>query len=1352
MDSTTLCLDWRKLFGGAEKQSLIFFPPKVSDGISMVKPPPAVIDEGIAEWNHLLILENGPWHVQNKPLVLRKWEPSLQKLDFYLKHIPDWVQLYNVPLELYSRTSLSYIASTVGHPLYMDAITASKERLEYAKVCVEIGAGAINPKLVNVLLNDGFVVKIRVFVPWLPKFCQQCKTFGHHTNVCAEAIPAPVKSIETQFWRKKYVPTSVESNGFERLADKKDAISDLADKGVKQSASVEVRRVEKKGNVGSSSKLEMLAGGGGYDRKPRAAAMGVTVLLNEIRAKNKDMVDKVKGSDYSAEKGKVFKRLESLGVDMVCLMETIIRSINISKWVAILSDKWNYLANYDFVDGGRIWVLWKKRLSVSVVGGSDQALSILGDAAGHSVMITAVYGSNNNLARRGLWDYLRNLESVVEELQGCMDDLELQDHPFVGPLFTWSNKQEGSYLARKLDRILINSQWMHGFPISFADYKAPGVSDHCLGDGNAMQVLFNKLKRLKPILKELNRTNFSDIFARVKDKRAELEQIQLSNLTVVNHVGMEVEKRVQSELIDLEITELDFYRQRAKVHWLQEGDLSTKIFHQKVESQKKKNTIRMLKNEYGDLLETFDEMVDILNYSLPDGAERIMAGEVSNKEIKDALFRQGRDKSPGPDGYTSWFFKVAWEFVNKDFLNAVRHFFQTTYLLPAFNATTIVLVPKSLNASMAKEFRPISCCSVIYKTITRTLVTRLAQFFPGMISASQYAFVKGKSISDNTLLAQEIVRGYSRKNLSPRCAIKVDLQKAFDSISWEFLLNVLVAMGLPQKFCNWIRVCVTTPRYSIALNGSLVGYFRGARGVRQGDPLSPYLFVMVINFLSSLLDAAIRNDIFRFHPRCNRISFTHLCFADDLLLFYHGSLDSMMGVLSILDKFYDLSGLKLNAMKTKIFTCGVPGGELEQIRIATGFRVGQLPVRYLGVPLVTRKLSGTDCRALLEKIKGKLRQWSSRKLSYGGRLQLIKVILFSIFSYWSRQLILPKGVIQDFERVCMRFFWKGNDSPAHGARVSWSQICSPKSEGGLGLRSLVGWNQACCLMLIKNLLADEGSLWIAWVKAYCFKHEDYWNIESKPHFNWTLRKLIKMRVQAGTLFTASVNWSQARGGWIWDKIRERKDKMAILDRLPTKERLVRFVVVSDARCGFCDDDLESRSHLFLDCPYSREVWASILHLCGLQQQYMSWIDWLCWLNRNLKGKSLLVHILKLAWTGWLTGFSPGDVVELILILGDKFWVRKVQRRGIIRRNGRIGGRGDGDAGSSGNNDGWLGLTHEPNNGLAVGLEPEFPSELEDPSGTNRWQPDASVSAVDLCMAVFGASGLVLRRGPGFLGG
>ncbi|XP_039032920.1 uncharacterized protein LOC120168183 [Hibiscus syriacus] len=349
-------------------------------------------------------------------------------------------------------------------------------------------------------------------------------------------------------------------------------------------------------------------------------------------------------------------------------------------------------------------------------------------------------------------------------------------------------------------------------------------------------------------------------------------------------------------------------------------------------------------------------------------------------------------------------------------------------------------------------------------------------------------------------------------------------------------------MGFPARFCGWIETCVTTPRYSIALNGSLVGYFRGVRGVRQGGPLSPYLFVIVMNVLSRLLDVAAKN---------------------------------VLGVKSILEKFYHLSGLKLNALKTELFVCGINICELEQIQVVTGFRSCSLHVRYLGVPLVTRKLSKKDCTALLEKIKDKLRMWSSRKLSFGGRLQLIKVVLFSIFNYWSRQLVLPKGVIQDIERLCMRYF---------------GRVMTPLLE------------------VQGNILAGEGSLWVARIKAYCFKLDDYWNVENKSHFSWILRKMINLQEEAIGLFSTSGNWSQIRGSWIWNNIRDRKSKVAwhkvvwfsahipkfsliawmvILDRLPTKDRLCRFAMVTDSSCGLCGADLESRNHLFMDCLFSR---------------------------------------------------------------------------------------------------------------------------------------------------------------------
>ncbi|XP_038993415.1 uncharacterized protein LOC120117178 [Hibiscus syriacus] len=399
------------------------------------------------------------------------------------------------------------------------------------------------------------------------------------------------------------------------------------------------------------------------------------------------------------------------------------------------------------------------------------------------------------------------------------------------------------------------------------------------------------------------------------------------------------------------------------------------------------------------------------------------------------------------------------------------------------------------------------------------------------------------------------------------------------------------------------------------------------------------------------------NGVFRFHPKCKRIPLTHLCFADDLLLFCHGSLDAILGVVSTLEKFYEISGLKLNALKSELFACGVARDELEVIQSATGFKLGQLPVRYLGIPLVTRKLSSKDCSALLVKIKGRIDNWSSRKLSFGGRLQLVKSVIFSIFGYWCRQVILPKGVMRDIEKICLRFFWKGSDTSARGARVSWNQICTLKSEGGLGLRKLADWSKACCFMLIKNILAGEGSLWIAWVKSYCFKSVHYWEVDSKAQFSWTLRKLIKMREEVRRLFCSMANLSQIKGSWIWENIRQRREKvdwhrliwfpahvpkfsmvawMVMLDRLTTKDILGRFGIVTDNLCGLCGASQETRNHLFLECSYSCEVWRSIMNFYGLHYQLPScWDDAIRWMVLNFKGKSLLIYILKLAWTSFV---------------------------------------------------------------------------------------------------------------------
>ena len=373
--------------------------------------------------------------------------------------------------------------------------------------------------------------------------------------------------------------------------------------------------------------------------------------------------------------------------------------------------------------------------------------------------------------------------------------------------------------------------------------------------------------------------------------------------------------------------EESYFKQKSRIKWLKEGDQNTKYFHGMMAARQKRNTISVLTDLEGHKLISYDQMSneavtffqkligtvdekvegcpqpllqELLGVSLPEEAIPELIRQVTPEEVKSSMFSIGSDKSPGLDGYTSHFFKAAWHIVGDDVEKAIISFFQTSRLIPAFNSTIMALIPKCQNPNNIKEFRPISCCSVVYKGITKIIATRMKKFMPTIIGSNQSTFIFGRSITNNILMAHELVRGYGRSTLSPRYAIKIDLQKTFDSLDWNFILDILTVLKFSSLFIEWIRSYLTGARFSISLNGILVGYFKGARGVRQGDPLSPYLFVLAINVLSKMLDAAANYEVFKFHPKCKKVQLTHLCFADDLLIFAKGDKESVIGVQKVL--------------------------------------------------------------------------------------------------------------------------------------------------------------------------------------------------------------------------------------------------------------------------------------------------------------------------------------------------------------------------------------------------------------------------------------------------------------------
>ncbi|KAL0457835.1 UNVERIFIED_CONTAM: LINE-1 retrotransposable element O protein [Sesamum latifolium] len=218
---------------------------------------------------------------------------------------------------------------------------------------------------------------------------------------------------------------------------------------------------------------------------------------------------------------------------------------------------------------------------------------------------------------------------------------------------------------------------------------------------------------------------------------------------------------------------------------------------------------------------------------------------------------------------------------------------QTGCLLKQVNTTLLALIPKVRSPSLVSDFRPISCCNVLYKVITKIIVQRLRVVLDKLVSPSQNAFVPGRSIGDNILLAQELLTGYNQQRLPKRCVLKVDLRKAYDTVEWDFLFAVLQMFGFQTHLFAGLRN-VSPPLCSICINGTPHDFFKGARGLRQGDPMSPFLFVLVMEVLQLKLQQFIEQDGgFSYHWKCEGIGLFQLCFADDLLLFCKADIPSV---------------------------------------------------------------------------------------------------------------------------------------------------------------------------------------------------------------------------------------------------------------------------------------------------------------------------------------------------------------------------------------------------------------------------------------------------------------------------
>lgn len=355
------------------------------------------------------------------------------------------------------------------------------------------------------------------------------------------------------------------------------------------------------------------------------------------------------------------------------------------------------------------------------------------------------------------------------------------------------------------------------------------------------------------------------------------------------------------------------------------------------------------------------------------------------------------------------------------------------------------------------------------------------------VQNNQVGFVSGRLLCENVLLASELVYDFHKPGTTTRGCLQIDLTKAYDNVDWKFLLNILAAFELPEMFIGWLKERISSTSFSVSVNGKLVGFFKGKKGLRQGDSISSSLFVLAMDILSKDLDRAARSRQFIPHSMCRDPLVIHLSFADDVLVFFDGSKSSLLGIIEVLRNFYYASGLQLNLNKSQLLFDGNNYQLATYLANRFGIVNGSLPVRYLGLSLLPHKMRHEDYQSLLDRVYKRITYWSVRHLSFAGRLQLIQSVIFSMINLWTSGFPLPKRCLEALERMCSGYLWKSVPSSARGAKVSWESVCTPKKCGGLGLKRLEAWNQVFTLKLIWLLFTKSGSLWVSWVTKVLIK-------------------------------------------------------------------------------------------------------------------------------------------------------------------------------------------------------------------------------------------------------------------------
>ncbi|KAI0510916.1 hypothetical protein KFK09_011527 [Dendrobium nobile] len=788
------------------------------------------------------------------------------------------------------------------------------------------------------------------------------------------------------------------------------------------------------------------------------------------------------------------------GVFFVGLMETKLSSINRKEIDYLIGSEWEFF-HYPAVGiFGGILVLWNSKLvSFNVLEATSQDLWDL-DSPGATTRrgtLKITVAVTKHLMRLAS-DHCPIVLKMDEKVQFNSKNIRFED--------TWR-----SYPASK--------------SIVFHSWNKKDSGDEAV-------ILQRKLKRTLKALFFWNKNKCRDLNVLKEKLKQEILELQNKEALGVNW---------------------------AKVRWHEEGDTNSNLFHCYATARRKGNRINQIRDDLNNVHDEDDQIERVFtsffgkkrknrecitsdwpavfdSQKISEEDITFLSAEFSVLELQNSVFQQGNNKSPRLDGVTYSFYKSYWSIVGETLWKAVNSFFKSYHMHKEWKKTLIVLIPKIKSPLTPSNCRPISLCQTNYKIVATMLVNRLKKIISKLISEEQVEFVHGRSIADHCLLAQEVFHKFKiSKNKKGLVAIKLDMEQAYDSMSWTSLWYVLEWYGFPIVFSKLLMECVVDVSFSIIINGKNSSWIDAHSGFHQGCPLSPYLFILCAQLLSNSIMQRGQKLGIQISPRGPVV--THLLYADDVLIFSNANVELAKKLKNIVEDFCRWTGQKVNINKSQLmFGKAVKYSMKNKIARVLGFKVVK-DMKYLGIKITLNRVKIADFQDILCNVTDKLNAWSKKSLSLGGKLVLIDSSLLSMPNVLVTHSMVPKRVLFELEKLCRSFLWHEKDESKGMHYVAWKEICKPRCYGGLGVHSPLDRISSFRSKLAWNFIQKPQSL-LHRVLAARYGNDVMNGVQRK--INSTAWRIL---VDGGKCLKMAVRWSIGKG----DKVNVLNDTW-ILDR------------------------------------------------------------------------------------------------------------------------------------------------------------------------------------------------------------